>query len=366
MSSPGCTTSPERGSARRTPGGGSAGGRLGVVDVPLDREHVQHPSRADERARDLVDGFRRGAQRDDEERRVAVEGDQLADLDLPLDGEAGTEPGDGDDEEPGDEHLGGVERRLRQRHAHAGRAHLLRAYPVAVEERLLAADPAQHAQAGGGVGAERGQLADLLALLALARLQRLDHKREQRHQHGNPDQDHEPERHRRGEQDERDDDVGDDRSEQACGDLERSPGAHRVVRDGRDDLSCRELRADRRPGAGDVVRDELRHAEGCLDPVEDGHAVSHHAGCRLCRTESEQDERPDGERVIVLLDDPELDRSTDRERDQRLRDHPEHAEQHPHEEGAALLPADPDEQAGGRARIRVTGVGDRQLNGPKE
>ena len=77
-------------------------------------------------------------------------------------------------------HLGRVERRLRQRDAHAGAAHLLRAAAVAVEERLLAADPAQHAQAGGGVGAERGQLADLLALVALARLQRLDDGAEQR------------------------------------------------------------------------------------------------------------------------------------------------------------------------------------------
>ena len=100
--------------------------------------------------------------------------------------------------------------------------------------------------------------------------------------------------------------------------------------------------------------------------MKTAHAVPHHAGGGLRRAEPEQDERPDRERVVVLLDDPELDRAADRERDQRLGDHPEHAEQHPREEGAALLPADPDEQAGGRARVRVTGVGDRQLNGPKE
>ena len=59
--------------------------------------------------------------------------------------------------------------------------------PVAVEERLLAADAAQHAQAGGGVGAERGQLADLLALVALARLQRLDDGAEQQDEHRDAD-----------------------------------------------------------------------------------------------------------------------------------------------------------------------------------
>ena len=154
--------------------------------------------------------------------------------------------------------------------------------------------------------------------------------------------------------------------DEACADLECATGPHCVVRDGRDDLSGRELRADRRSRAGDVVRDELRHPEGGLDPVEDCHAVPHDTGGGLCRSEPEQDERPDRERVIVLLDDPELDRATDREWDQRLRDHPEHAEQHPREEGAALLPADPDEQAGGRARVGVAGVGDRQLYGPKE
>ena len=334
--------------------------------MPLDGEHVQHPARADERARDLVDGLRGGAQRDDEERGVAVERDQLAGLDLALDGEARAKPGDEDDEEARDEHLGGVERRLRQRDADAGHAYFLRAQFVAVVERLLAADSAQHAQAGGGVGAEGGQFADLLALLALARLQRLDHEGEQPDEHRDADEHDEPECDRRREQDEGDDDVRDERSGQAGGDLECPTGAHRVVRDGRHDLAGRELRADRRPRPSDVVRDELRHPEGGLNPVEDGHAVPHDAGRSLRRAQSEQDERPGGERGVVLLDDPELDRPSDRERDQRLGDHPEHAEQHPRQEGAALLPADPDEQAGGRARVRVTGVGDRQLNGPKE
>ena len=71
--------------------------------------------------------------------------------------------------------------------------HLLGAAPVAVEERLLAADPAQHAQPGGRVGAEGGELPDLLALLALPRLQRLDHGAEQEHEHRHAEQDDEAE-----------------------------------------------------------------------------------------------------------------------------------------------------------------------------
>ena len=81
-----------------------ADGRLGdgalrLEDLALDPEHVQHLLGADVRARDLVDGLRSRAQRDDEERGVAVEGDQVADVDLPREREAGAEPGDEDDEE---------------------------------------------------------------------------------------------------------------------------------------------------------------------------------------------------------------------------------------------------------------------------
>ena len=56
------------------------------------------------------------------------------------------DPGDEHDEEAGQQHLRGVERRLRRRHPDAGEAHLLRAGAVAVEERLLAADAAQDAE----------------------------------------------------------------------------------------------------------------------------------------------------------------------------------------------------------------------------
>ena len=121
-------------------------------------------------ARHLVDRLGGGAQRDDEERRVAVERDELADVDLAGDGETRAEPGDEHHEEAGDEHLRSVERRLRQRDPNACEPDALRRRAVAVEERLLAADPAQHTQPGGSVGAERGQVPDLLALLALPRL----------------------------------------------------------------------------------------------------------------------------------------------------------------------------------------------------
>ena len=51
------------------------------------REHVEHPPRADERPRDLVDGLGGRAEREHEEGGVAVERDELARRDSPVDRE---------------------------------------------------------------------------------------------------------------------------------------------------------------------------------------------------------------------------------------------------------------------------------------
>ena len=75
---------------------------------------------------------------------------------------------------------------------------------------MLAADAAQHAQAGDGVGAEPDELAGLLALGELARLERAHDEGEARDEHRHADEHDEAERCRGAEQDERDDDVGHD------------------------------------------------------------------------------------------------------------------------------------------------------------
>ena len=111
-----------------------------------------------------------------------------------------------------------------------------------------------------------------------------------------------------------------------------------------------------------MVRHDLRHAERRLQPVEDGEPVPHHARECLRRAQREQGQRPDGECTVVVVDDPALDGAADRERHERLRDHPEHAEAHPEKQGDALLPPDPDQKPRGRARIGVAGVGDRQFD----
>ena len=116
--------------------------------------------------------------------------------------------------------------------------------------------------------------------------------------------------------------------DEARGDVEGAARAHRVVRDRGDDLARRELRAHRRPRARRVVRDDLGEPERGLEPVEDGEAVPHDAGERLDRGRApSRTQRPVRERAVVVVDDPVLDRAADRERHQRLRDHPRDAEE---------------------------------------
>ena len=65
-------------SASSAPGCGAAAGAAGLADERLDPHDREHPLRADERARDLVDGLGGDTQRDHEEGGIAVEGDELA------------------------------------------------------------------------------------------------------------------------------------------------------------------------------------------------------------------------------------------------------------------------------------------------
>jgi len=175
-------------------------GRLGrgaprLFRVALDLEDSEHPLRADEGPRDLVDRLRRGSQRKHEEGRVPVERDEVARVDLALQGEARPEPGNEHDEDTGDEDLRRVQRRLWKGDAHPGLPHLLRAVAIADEELALTADSAQHAEAGRGVRPEGRQLPDLLALHGLPGLERPDHESHQQHEDRHADQNDEAERH---------------------------------------------------------------------------------------------------------------------------------------------------------------------------
>ena len=104
------------------------------------------------------------------------------------------------------------------------------------------------------------------------------------------------------------------------------------------------------------MSDDLGEAERGLEPVEDRESVSHDPGERLRRTEAKEDERPEPEGAVVVFDDPVLNRAADRERHQRLGHHPDDPEEDPAGDGEELVAADPEEQAGGRSRVRRAGV----------
>ena len=248
MSSPGSIVRPEprsRSGTRRLLRHRPRIGRVG--HERLDAQHVDHPASAHERARDLVDRLPGGAERDHEEGRVPVEGDEVARVDRPREDEPRADPGDDDDEDAGQQHLGRVEGRLGRRDADAGEPDALGAVAVAVVERLLAADSAEDAEPRGRVGSERREAADLLALRPLPYLERPDHEAEGDDEDRHADQHRQPELDGGREQDHRDDDVRDDRARESRRDVERTAGAKRVVRHRGDDLAGRVPAADRLP-----------------------------------------------------------------------------------------------------------------------
>jgi len=111
------------------------------------------------------------------------------------------------------------------------------------------------------------------------------------------------------------------------------------------------------PGARRVVAHDLDQAERRHQPVLHGVAVAHDAREPLDDPERQQDERPEGERMPVVVDDPVLDGASDRERHQRLGEHPGDPERDPDRERADLAATDPDEEA-----LRRPGVGDARVD----
>ena len=111
-------------------------------------EDVEDPARADQGPGGSFDRHRRGAQRDDEEERIAVERDQIAGVDPAREDEPGSQPGQEDNEDPRQEHLGGVESRLEPGHPDARMAHVPGLFPIPAEEHSLATDATQNPQAG--------------------------------------------------------------------------------------------------------------------------------------------------------------------------------------------------------------------------
>ena len=200
-----------------------------------------------------------------------------------------------------------------------------------------------------------------MPLVPLPGLQRADHRPEQEDEHRHPEQDEQPERDRGGEEDHRDDDVRDDRAREPRRDVVRAAGPHRVVRDGGDDLARREPAADRRAGAGGVVRDELREAEGRLEPVEDGVPVPHDAGdgLRVPRPRRTSTQAASVELSSATIPSIAWPIANGMNACATIQRTPNTT---PGDERRHLVPADPEQQPNGRARVRDAGIGDGELD----
>ena len=236
---------------------------------------------------------------------------------------------------------------------------------VAVQERRLAADAAQHPQPGDRVGAERGQLAGDLTLVVLAALQRPQQRTEQQH-------------HRRvrrcsttrpSSTEVRSSSTATTAydtmaPDEPGGDVEGPAEPQRVVGGGGDDLAGRQPTADGDADLGAVPAEELHRPERGRQPVRHRDPVPQDAEHGLHQGQPEDHQRPLGRRDQVAVGDPGLQAAADRGRHQRLRDHPDHAVDDAEQQGGP--------SAGGRSRAgsapgrrRPAGRGRRREGGAR-
>ncbi len=232
----------------------------------------------------------------------AVDGDEFADLDAALAGQVDAVPDHRDQQQSRQQYLDGGDQGPHAGAAHGRVAHFLGGAAVAVEEEFLAADAAQHAQSGDGVGGEFGGTAGLVALdvgpPGGARQQRQDREGQHRqaHQHddaerrlvddqGHADQ-HDGERGR-GE-------AGDGLHEPA--DLLDVAGGHGH------DLAGGDPAGQRRAQQGGLAGQELLDAGRCGDPVGDGGAVQEGVTDRVAGAAEHHETARDGEPGAGVVD----------------------------------------------------------------
>jgi hypothetical protein len=188
----------------------------------------------------------------------------------------------------------------------------------------------------------------------LAALQGTDEQPEQGHEDRHADEHDQTQRPRGTQQDDRHDGIRDDRPREAGRDVEEPTQAHRVRRDGRDDIAGGDRASERRAGVGGLPADELHAPEGGLHPVEHGHSMPQRA--RTCRHQRQPGEHqtPPGQRRRIARDNALVDGPRDRRGDEGLRHHPQHPEGNAPHQGDPLAASHPAQEC--PAGERSTGV----------
>ncbi|GAA2813050.1 hypothetical protein GCM10019017_68560 [Streptomyces showdoensis] len=292
------------------------------------------------------------------ERHRPVDGDQFAHRDPPVQCQPRAVHHDREHQQSGQQHLDGRDDRPHPGAVHGGLAHLLGGGPVAAEEQLLAADAAQHAQPGHGVGGQLGGPARLLALhVGPAGGAGEQGQRGEREDRDAQRDDHAEVRLVEHEPD-ADDDQADGRRGEPGGGLHEPADLLDVAGRHGHDLARRDPPGQQRAEFGGLAGEQLLDPGGGRDPVGHGDPVGHRVAGR--DRAAEQGEQPHAQRqpAAVAVHD-RLDGEADADRqpgDAQLEQQaPEQALHLP----AELLTAEPEEEPAARPDVRDPWVGIR-------
>ena len=363
MSCPASTTRPLWPSARAAPAGGSSRRRPGD-ELGLKGQHLHGPAGPDQGPGELVGGLGHRAHGQDQERGVAVEGDQLAHADLPGHGQPGPQPGDRDHEDARERDLGRVQQRLHLGRGQPGRPHLLGGGRVAAGEHRLAADAAQHPQPADGVGPDGGQLADQLPVPGPAPVQRAQQRPDPGRQQRHPGHDQQPKGGRGAQQQRGHDHEGDQRPGQPGHDVHGRADPLGVMGADGGDLAGRDPARQRAAEPHRLADQQLLDPVGGGQPVDHGGAVAKDPGDGGDQPGRHDQGRPADQRGPVALGHALVDGPPDQGRHDRQGAHPDHAVEDPDRERAKLPARHPQQKAGGRAQVGRAGMTQRELAHP--
>ncbi len=265
-----------------------------------------------------------------------------------------------DQQQPRQQDLDRGDQRPHPRTAHGGVPDLLGGGAVAVEEKVLAADAAQHAQTGDGVGGEFGGPSGLLALLVRPPGGPGQQRQHGHRQHRQARGDDDSERrlvHEQADADQHDGDRG--RGEPRQGLHEPADLLHVTRGDGHD-LSGGDTAGQRRAQGRGLAPQELLYPGGRGDPIGDGGTVQEGVTDRDAGSGQRHQPPGQGEPAAGAVDrglygdaDAEGQRGDGGEVQQAPRQRLELPGQ--------LVSEEPPQEAGPRTRVGCPGVGKRKV-----
>lgn len=267
---------------------------------------------------------------------------------------------DRDQQQARHQHLDGADQRPHACAAHGRVPDLLRRAAVAVQEQFLAADAAQHPQAGHGVRGEFGGPSGLLALEVRPLRRPGQQGQDRKGQSGQAHGDHDAEHGLVDDQADTDQQHRDRRGGEAGHGLHEPADLLDVARGDRHDLSGRDAPGQRGAEVRGLVGEQLLDPCGGGDPVGDGGAVQEGVADRGRGAAQGHHPAGEGQSGPGAVDDG-LDGEADAE---RLRGDGDEVQQAPGqglELAAQLVAAEPPQEAGARAHVRHTRVGIRKV-----